>query len=406
MIATTLILGTGPTVLIAVLMLMMPSLTQPTLPLGVSVPASRVGEPVIGQAVRKFRLWVAGALVLALASVFALAWVAPVAASTVPVPLVLVLSGAAYVVARGGIRRAKEQEGWYESVPVRLTASVTGGHRAPVPFVWYIVALVILMAAGVVGVALYPSLPDSIATHFNGSGVADTYSPKSFFSVFGVLLVGFGLVVLLFALALWVRVVQPRQRADADPARSARRAHAQLRLMQGLLGQITATSSLLIAVSSLVVWLGPGEAALVNVGIFVPLALLLVVIVVFAVRYQRAMRVAPAAAPQPAPHGEPVSRAGAATSGLVASASRDARTSDVDPTPSDAPDDDRFWKLGLFYVNRNDPAFLVPKRFGIGWTINLGSVGGMALGIVLALVIVGAIVAGFVLPSQHGFGVH
>ncbi|MBC1727802.1 DUF1648 domain-containing protein [Listeria seeligeri] len=33
-------------------------------------------------------------------------------------------------------------------------------------------------------------------------------------------------------------------------------------------------------------------------------------------------------------------------------------------------DDDAFWKAGIFYFNRNDPALFVEKRFGIGWTIN------------------------------------
>lgn len=27
---------------------------------------------------------------------------------------------------------------------------------------------------------------------------------------------------------------------------------------------------------------------------------------------------------------------------------------------------------GVFYANREDPAVVVPKRFGIGWTLNLG----------------------------------
>ncbi|MEC5424148.1 DUF5808 domain-containing protein [Virgibacillus sp. C22-A2] len=34
-------------------------------------------------------------------------------------------------------------------------------------------------------------------------------------------------------------------------------------------------------------------------------------------------------------------------------------------------DDDKFWKLGQFYFNKNDPALFLEKRFGVGWTINL-----------------------------------
>jgi uncharacterized membrane protein len=33
---------------------------------------------------------------------------------------------------------------------------------------------------------------------------------------------------------------------------------------------------------------------------------------------------------------------------------------------------DRNLKLGFFYVNRDDPALWVKKRFGIGYTLNFG----------------------------------
>lgn len=32
--------------------------------------------------------------------------------------------------------------------------------------------------------------------------------------------------------------------------------------------------------------------------------------------------------------------------------------------------DDRYWALGILYFNRGDPAFLVEKRFGVGYTFN------------------------------------
>lgn len=35
-------------------------------------------------------------------------------------------------------------------------------------------------------------------------------------------------------------------------------------------------------------------------------------------------------------------------------------------------DDDRYWYGGFFYNNPDDPALLVPKRFGLGWTLNFG----------------------------------
>src|SRR5205823_9852977 len=36
-------------------------------------------------------------------------------------------------------------------------------------------------------------------------------------------------------------------------------------------------------------------------------------------------------------------------------------------------DDDKYWRGGLFYVNREDHALWVPRRFGLGWTLNFGN---------------------------------
>jgi uncharacterized membrane protein len=38
-----------------------------------------------------------------------------------------------------------------------------------------------------------------------------------------------------------------------------------------------------------------------------------------------------------------------------------------------APAVDRFWKGGLLYVNRDDPALMVGARLGVGWTFNLAN---------------------------------
>lgn len=36
-------------------------------------------------------------------------------------------------------------------------------------------------------------------------------------------------------------------------------------------------------------------------------------------------------------------------------------------------DEDRYWKGGLIYMNRQDPSVFVEKRFGVGWTMNLAN---------------------------------
>ena len=34
-------------------------------------------------------------------------------------------------------------------------------------------------------------------------------------------------------------------------------------------------------------------------------------------------------------------------------------------------DDDEHWKLGVLYFNPGDASVFLPKRFGVGWTLNL-----------------------------------
>lgn len=52
-------------------------------------------------------------------------------------------------------------------------------------------------------------------------------------------------------------------------------------------------------------------------------------------------------------------------------------------------DDDRYWKLGnTIYVNKNDPAIFVEKRFGVGWTMNFGRKESIIITIVFIFLII------------------
>ncbi len=55
-------------------------------------------------------------------------------------------------------------------------------------------------------------------------------------------------------------------------------------------------------------------------------------------------------------------------------------------------DDDRHWKMGMFYFNKEDPSLFVEKRFGIGFTFNFGRPLGWILLGVIVIVIIGGII--------------
>ena len=60
-------------------------------------------------------------------------------------------------------------------------------------------------------------------------------------------------------------------------------------------------------------------------------------------------------------------------------------------------DDDKYWKMGLFYFNPKDPTVWVEKRFGLGMTINFGSPIGIMLMVGLIVVIIVLMVISFLL---------
>lgn len=81
------------------------------------------------------------------------------------------------------------------------------------------------------------------------------------------------------------------------------------------------------------------------------------------------------------------------------------------PTPVIFRDDDRYWYGGLFYNNPDDPAILVPKRYGLGWTLNFGHPQSKLLltGILLlplVMLILTILISGTAPTGCHTFGCH
>ncbi|MDH6125025.1 DUF5808 domain-containing protein [Kitasatospora sp. GP82] len=321
---------------------LMPALTGPTLPFGVRVPASRSDAPVIAEQRRAYRWWVAGAggalVILGLAlSVTGLRSLA----GPLSVLAFASVCVTAYVRARRAIRAAKQVEGWYQGL--RQAVAVDTSLRTDpehFPWRWAVPALLVLAVTTVAAVLRYPSMPDRLPTHYNRSGVADHLAAKSVGTAFAPVFaeVGNTAVILLVA---WFAF---RARADLDPARPTASAFQHRRFVV----RITAAVLVLAACANLSVLLAAwpiwhGDHTVVPAVLLAPVLAGLAIVVGVAIRTgQNGSRI-------PVQDGQPV--------------------------PGVAHrDDDRYWRLGgLFYANRQDPAVLVSKRFGIGWTVNFAN---------------------------------
>ena len=326
---------------------MLPDLLPESVRLGVRVPPSRRDDPIVLGAVRVYRR----GLLLATAvggTVLAVGSVAGSELEVVAAPFLTVAGVTiAYVAARGRLLAAKRSAGWLAQGPVTGLAALD----VPVPLVplaaWWLPSALIWAATVVAGVLLYPSLPSVLPTHFSASGSPDAWSPKSPASVFGLTVVGAGVLGLFAGLAVAIARSKPYLE-PIDPALDARRqAIFRSRMARGLLG-LGAAVQATFAVGAGMVW-GFGPSG--EVG---PLLLLAPVLV-----------------------GAVVLVGVAVASGQLGSRLSPARPLPPGPLPgppiAPIPDDDEFWRAGLVYVNPDDPALLVPRRFGVVWTLNLGN---------------------------------
>lgn len=63
--------------------------------------------------------------------------------------------------------------------------------------------------------------------------------------------------------------------------------------------------------------------------------------------------------------------------------------------------DERNWVLGVFYYNPADPNAFVPKRYGLGWTINFGHPGGKVIAGLMIIMILLPIALAILAPDLN-----
>ena len=309
---------------------------RPTVQFGVRVPRERAGAPVIRRERRAY-YWRTAAIGVCCTVVAVLVrghgswWLARI---------ILLLELAAdlgcFWVARRKIAAVKNAGEWFAGLRQTIVTDTSWRTDPPrFPVRWLIPALAVMAATAAAGALRYPGLPAHIVT---GSGHR---VPKSAVSV--LVLAG---QLYVTAVCSGLMLIVYRSRPDieaADPAASTLRyrrflaAYARALLA---LAALVDTSLLLVALRDWQVYRLPG------IGRALPALPSAAGVLLLAAVALRA--------------GQGGSRLNGNVRGLA-------------PATGTDRDDDRFWKAGLLYVNRDDPAVVVGSRFGAGWTLNLGN---------------------------------
>ena len=206
----------------------------------------------------------------------------------------------------------------------------------PPSLAWNVVYVPIVLITLAIGLALYPSAPDMVPTHFDFAGNVNQWTPK------GPALIAFPLLFEVFMAACFIfsHWMTIRSKKDIDPARPAISAYAYGAFARAECILLLVGGSVLTAVLGFVMILMMAEV----LSLLVTMALIFAVTLIF-VGATIAVSVV---------YGQSGSR-------LV---KRLEENGDI------IADNDEHWKAGIFYWNKDDASLILPKRFGVGWTMN------------------------------------
>lgn len=248
--------------------------------------------------------------------------------------------------ARRRVRAIKAAGGWRAERQVRVAAIGETDLPRPLSPAFELLHLPVALLALGLGLALLPGMPARVPIHFDATGNANDWVDRGPAAItFPVLVIAF-MAIIMTAVHL---AITHSKRAN-DPAAPATSAFCYAAFARA--------NTLLIVVIGLTVNLAFALLPLQFAGIIPLKAWIAVELVIVALAIGWTCWIAVA-------YGQNGNLAAARLLGSANAESIDAGTHPAMPA-----DDDARWRLGIFYADADDPAVIIPKRFGIGWTLN------------------------------------
>ena len=312
---------------------LLPRLTRPDLYFAVTVAAgfrdSTAGRGIL----RRYRrgLIIASILTAAPLAALALTPALPLA------PLALILQLGAYF---SVFYRARRLVLPHSLAPTTVREAQVGGRDRRIPGGWAAASGPFALLAACAGYLYmhWQQIPARLVTHWSAQGRPDRWVTRGLDTVFLPLVVGavvlVALTLLLSGMAHWVRPIYAGGSRGEHESRFRRAASIMLLVVEYWIALLL---SWLMIRPLLPAWIQRPPAAIAMVPG-------LIAVVVTAV----------------------LMRLGQGGSGMPSAEEPDS----VATRPVGDRTEDRFWKLGVLYFNRNDPSVMVEKRFGLGYTMN------------------------------------
>lgn len=326
-----------------------PIVTRKTEAFGVTVPEHIKSQAYIAGHIKRYMMICIGLGVLVLAALYvvlrqqwseaAVAW-----SYTAFVLGYSLLSFIAYYISHRAIKSWKQQQPWYnEQLTVQKVVVQTNFHhkRNAISLVWYIPHLLVVVLTMGYSLIRYDDFPQMLPMKYNFSGEVTQAVEKSLQSVLAISCIA--LAIIAAFLVTHFSIIKSKQVIEShDPEGSLERN----RMFRYCWSVFSAAAGFLVVTMMCIGQLTPlqlwdYQMFMIVTGITIGLVLLGAMILSI--------------------------KLGQGGSRIVLKQEKGETTFSV-------ADHDKYWKAGIFYFNPNDPAIFVEKRFGVGWTINIGNV--------------------------------
>lgn len=325
--------------LVGIMMAITPYLMKKSECFAVTVPESALHDPYLQGLKRRYLVTMVliTAVLTLLGAVFSLTGkeFAVIVLIAVGALLIIVVGYGLMLHFRSKVRAYKKEQGW--EAATQESVALIDGEEIPraISLKWNLLYLPVMLLTLAIGYTGYVDMPDLVPMHVGLDGQVDNYVVKTPLIVWNPVLIQ-AFLAIAFLFSHWVITRSKRLSNPHAPATSA--------LAYGMFAR--AQSLYLIAVGLIIcILMVAMPLSFMGIITFMQSAVFIMIGALVAVIGAIAISVV---------YGQGGARVFArmqASDKLLA-------------------DDDRYWKLGVFYYNPQDSSLFLLERFGVGWTVN------------------------------------
>ena len=260
------------------------------------------------------------------------------------------------------VKEYKQNSNWEIDTKVNAAIKIEKDERKSLSLWWFLTYAIIIIVTIAIAAVNYKYLPDQIPMHYDISGNVDRYAAKSIGSLMTMPVMQALLGIMFFG--IFIGILKAKTQSDGNNIDESLRNDRNFRMKMAnfifIIGLFTLMLFLFIELPML---------GLIQVSVMQILPILFLVLVFIFVVYL-------------------IMRVGQGGSRLNTS---------TDTFKNKASSSDKNWILGFIYINKEDPSIFVERRFGMGYTINLGNPVSIIILIVLVLLILALTIVPFMI---------